>query len=84
MMDWKGRERERNTELLKLLPGLRNKSKDLQSSSQIMEDMEQQLAIQTVVINNSTVVRDAGSTLITSNNSNNNPSKDYLMAVLGA
>ena len=79
-----GRERERNTELLKLLPGLRNKSKDLQSSSQIMEDMEQQLAIQTVVINNSTVVRDAGSTLITSNNSNNNPSKDYLMAVLGA
>ena len=79
-----GREREQNTELLKLLPGLRNKSEDLQSSSQIMEDMEQQLAIQTVVINNSTVVKDAGSTLITSNNSNNNPSKDYLMAVLGA
>ena len=80
----KGREREQNTELLKLLPGLNNKSEDLQSSSQLMEDMEQQLAIQTVVINNSTVVKDAGSTLITSNNSNNNPSKDYLMAVLGA
>ena len=80
----KGREREQNTELLKLLPGLNNKSEDLQSNSQLMEDMEQQPAIQTVVINNSTVVKDAGSTLITSNNSNNNPSKDYLMAVLGA
>ena len=53
MMDWNREdERERNTELLKLLPVLNNKSKDLQSSSQIMEDMEQQLAIQTVVINN--------------------------------
>jgi GH24 family phage-related lysozyme (muramidase) len=77
-------EREQNSELLKLLPGLKNKSGDLQSSSQIMEDMEDSI-IQQVYIVNTTVASTPLPPIITSSGrSNDNYVDQYRMAILGA
>ena len=80
----RSREREQNSELLKLLPGLKNKSGDLQSSSQIMEDMEDSM-IQQVYIVNTTVASTSLPPVITSSGrSNDNYVDQYRMAILGA
>ena len=80
----RSREREQNSELLKLLPGLKNKSGDLQSSSQIMEDMEDSM-IQQVYIVNTTVASTPLPPIITSSGrSNDNYVDQYRMAILGA
>lgn len=77
-------EREKNSELLKLLPVLNNKSRDLQSNSSLMEDVEEKMIVQTIIMNNNTNVA-SRSTNITSNiKTDNNSLKDYQMAVLGS
>ena len=77
-------EREQNSELLKLLPVLNNKSRDLQSNSSLMEDVEEKMIVQTIIMNNNTTVA-SRSTNITSNiKTDNNSLKDYQMAVLGS
>ena len=77
-------EREKNSELLKLLPVLNNKSRDLQSNSSLMEDVEEKMIVQTIIMNNTTTVA-SRSTNITSNiKTDNNSLKDYQMAVLGS
>ena len=77
-------EREKNSELLKLLPVLNNKSRDLQSNSSLMEDVEEKMIVQTIIMNNNTNVV-SRSTNITSNiKTDNNSLKDYQMAVLGS
>ena len=77
-------EREKNSELLKLLPVLNNKSRDLQSNSSLMEDVEEKMVVQTIIMNNTTTVA-SRSTNITSNiKTDNNSLKDYQMAVLGS
>ena len=81
------RERERNSELLKLFPILNNKSNDLQSNSSLAEDLEEEMEVivQTIIVNNNTSVLASASTGITSNtNTNSNSLKDYQMTVLGS
>ena len=83
-MDCKEVMREKNSELLKLLPVLNNKSRDLQSNSSLMEDVEEKMIVQTIIMNNNTNVV-SRSTNITSNiKTDNNSLKDYQMAVLGS
>ena len=77
-------EREKNSELLKLLPVLNNKSRDLQSNSSLMEDVEEQMVVQTIIMNNNTTVASVSSNITSSIKTDNNSLKDYQMAVLGS
>ena len=77
-------EREQNSELLKLLPVLNNKSRDLQSNSSLMEDVEEQVVVQTIIMNNNTTVASVSSNITSSIKKDNNSLKDYQMAVLGS
>ena len=81
----RGKQRERNEELLKLLPMLDNRPNDLQSNSRIMEDMEEDSMVQQVYIINN-VAQTTTSPLVISNSggSNNDYVDQYRMAVLGA
>lgn len=80
----RGKKRERNEELLKLLPMLDNRPNDLQSSSRIMEDMEEQV-VQQVFIVNTTVASSSTTPIITSSRkSDDDYVNQYRMAVLGA
>lgn len=79
------RERERNSELLKLFPVLNNKSKDLQSNSSLVEDMEESFVMQQVYIVNNTIATTSLPPVITSSGrSKDNYVEQYRMAVLGA
>ena len=77
-------EREQNSELLKLLPGLKNKSGDLQSSSQIMEDMEDSMIQQVYIVNTTVASTPLPPVITSSGRSNDNYVDQYRMAILGA
>ena len=77
-------EREKNSELLKLLPVLNNKSRDLQSNSSLMEDVEEKMVVQTIIMNNTTTVASKSTNITSSIKTDNNSLKDYQMAVLGS
>ena len=71
----RGKQRERNEELLKLLPMLDNRPNDLQSSSQIMEDMEEDSMVQQVYIINNVAQTTTSPLVISSSGGSNN---DYV------
>ena len=81
----RGQQRERNEELLKLLPMLDNRPNDLQSNSRIMEDMEEDSMVQQVyIINNIAQTTTSPLVISSSGGSNNDYVDQYRMAVLGA
>ena len=81
----RGKQRERNEELLKLLPMLDNRPNDLQSNSRIMEDMEEDSMVQQVFIINNVAQTTTSPLVISSSGGSNNDYVDqYRMAVLGA
>ena len=77
-------EREKNSELLKLLPMLDNKPNDLQSSSRIMEDMEEQVVQQVFIVNNTVASASTTPIITSSRKSDDDYVNQYRMAVLGA
>ena len=79
-----GQQRERNEELLKLLPMLDNRPNDLQSSSRIMEDMEEQVVQQVFIVNNTVASASTTPIITSSRKSDDDYVNQYRMAVLGA
>lgn len=77
-------EREKNSELLKLLPMLDNKPDNLRSSSQLMEDMEEQVIQQVYVVNNVVASSPPPPIITSSGRSSTDYVDQYRMAVLGA
>ena len=80
----RGKQRERNEELLKLLPMLDNRPDNLRSSSQLMEDMEEQVIQQVYVVNNVVASSPPPPIITSSGRSSTDYVDQYRMAVLGA
>ena len=49
-----------------------------------MEDVEEQMVVQTIIMNNNTTVASVSSNITSSIKTDNNSLKDYQMAVLGS